>query len=125
MGSSIRRNPTLVKINEEIGRNIHRTRTLLQLTQLDVGHIIDVRPQQIQKYESGKDAISAARLYLLSTYMKVPPANFFQSSHERPEWEEYVQDSETVSILMKLRYMPIEQKRALNAFLTLQMAGYL
>lgn len=115
--------PAIVKINQDIGRNIYRERMLMGLSQFDISEALRVRAQQVQKYESGKNGISAARLYLLSNFLKVSPANFYKLPDERPGWEEYVQDSDTVSILVQLRLMPAEQRRALNAYLRTHTGG--
>lgn len=42
----------------EMGRKIKELRLLRGFSQSDLGNIVDVSFQQIQKYESGKNAIS-------------------------------------------------------------------
>jgi transcriptional regulator with XRE-family HTH domain len=47
-----------------------------------LGSVVGVRAQQIQKYESGRDRISASRLYLLANALRVSVGYFFK---ELPE----------------------------------------
>ena len=60
-----------------IGAQLRKQRTRLNISQKELGAVIGVSYQQIQKYESGKNKISAARLHRISIYMKVPMADFF------------------------------------------------
>jgi len=61
-----------------IGQNIrfHRLRRFMSQPQL--GAVIDVTQQQIQKYEEGADAIPAIRLFQISRALRVPIAVFFE-----------------------------------------------
>jgi len=49
----------------------------LGLTQRDVAAAIDVSYAQIQKYESGANAMSASRLWQMSIALDVPVSYFF------------------------------------------------
>ena len=60
-----------------IGRRIRVRRRLLGLSQEHVALQCGVRFQQIQKYESGMNTISAARLWRLSQSLGVPMNYFF------------------------------------------------
>lgn len=68
------RTGTLDKI---IGRNLQELRALRQLTQQQVAQALGITFQQIQKYESGVNRVSAARLYELHLYFNVPLERFF------------------------------------------------
>ncbi len=64
-------------INIQIGVRIKRRRKLLGLTQKELGASVGVRFQQIQKYETGENNVSAARLYRLAQALDVEIEYFF------------------------------------------------
>jgi len=47
------------------------------MTQQDLSRKLNLTYQQIQKYEVGKNAIGAGRLYLISQVLEVSPLYFF------------------------------------------------
>ena len=53
-------------------------RAFLGLSQTDLAGRMDVSYQQVQKYESGHNAVSASRLYQLAQSLDVPITYFFQ-----------------------------------------------
>ena len=53
-------------------------RAFLGLSQTDLAGRMNVSYQQVQKYESGNNAVSASRLYQLAQALDVPIAYFFQ-----------------------------------------------
>ena len=64
-------------VDELIGLHIKRRRYLLGLSQSELGNALDVSIQQIQKYETATNRISASRLYILAQLMQVPISYFF------------------------------------------------
>jgi len=61
-----------------IGRRVRRRRRLLGLTQLQLGNSVGTCLQQIQKYESGVNRVTAGKLYQISAALGVPIAHFFE-----------------------------------------------
>lgn len=51
-----------------IAYNLKRMREYSKLTQTEIGYILNVSAQQIHKYETGKNRISASSLYRLASY---------------------------------------------------------
>lgn len=72
-------------IDAHIGRRIRRRRRQLGLTQHQLAIACGVRFQQIQKYESGANRISASRLWKISQAMNTPLLEFFEGLPEGPE----------------------------------------
>ena len=68
-----------------VGERIRRRRILTGLTQDQLGDALGVSYQQIQKYETGANRVSAGRLYLLSQKLEVSPAWFFDGLDTAPE----------------------------------------
>jgi DNA-binding transcriptional regulator YiaG len=60
-----------------IGANIKRVRKFYGMTQHQVAQLLNITFQQLQKYENGKNKISAARLYKLSALLDCPFEYFF------------------------------------------------
>lgn len=64
-------------IDVHLGKRLRRRRRLLGLTQQQLAGTVNVRFQQIQKYECGANRISAARLWQLSEALEVPVGYFY------------------------------------------------
>lgn len=64
-------------IDLHVGQRLRQRRRLLGLTQQKLAESVNIRFQQIQKYESGANRISASRLWALSRALDVPVAYFF------------------------------------------------
>lgn len=60
-----------------IGEQIRRLRTDRGLSQGALGRSIGVSFQQIQKYESGTNRVSAGQLWLICKFFDVPVASMF------------------------------------------------
>ncbi len=69
-------------IDLHLGKCIRYRRWKLGMTQSELAFHIGVKFQQIQKYESGANRISASRLWDASVALKVPISFFFQT-HDR------------------------------------------
>lgn len=64
-------------IDIHVGRRLRQRRRLLGLTQEKLAHAVEIRFQQIQKYESGANRISASRLWSLARALDVSVSYFF------------------------------------------------
>ena len=64
-------------VDVHVGSRVRLRRTLLGMSQTDLGGALGVTFQQVQKYESGKNRIGASRLYQLSMTFGVPLSYFF------------------------------------------------
>lgn len=58
-------------IDINIGVNLREIRKSKNLTQTEVGKVLNITPQQIAKYEAGRNRISASTLYRLACYYDV------------------------------------------------------
>lgn len=65
------------EIDRAIGKNMKILRTLTGYTQIQIAEFLGVTFQQVQKYESGKNRVSAATLYKLKQLYGVPYDLFF------------------------------------------------
>ncbi len=64
-------------VDVHVGARLRVRRTLLGMTQTVLGEAIGLTFQQVQKYESGANRISASRLFDLSRLLDVPIQYFF------------------------------------------------
>jgi transcriptional regulator with XRE-family HTH domain len=76
------RDPRSSMIGAHVGRRIRLRRTMLGISQGELGAALGVTFQQIQKYESGANRIGASRLFDLVQVLDVPIGYFFD---EMPE----------------------------------------
>jgi len=68
---------TASEVDRLVGDRIRRRRILMGLTQDQLGESLGISYQQIQKYETGANRVSAGRLYLIATRLDVSPGWFF------------------------------------------------
>lgn len=66
------------QVMETVGKRLRSRRRLLGLSQVKLAETCGVTFQQIQKYETGAVAISASRLWRLSTALDVSIGYFFE-----------------------------------------------
>jgi len=65
-------------VDRHVGQQLRVTRIHSNLSQTELGARIGLSYQQIQKYESGKNRISASMLYEFAGRLNVPVARFFE-----------------------------------------------
>ncbi|MEQ1929349.1 MAG: helix-turn-helix transcriptional regulator [Parvularculaceae bacterium] len=65
-------------VDLHVGMRLRQRRRLLGYTQQKLADEVSIRFQQIQKYESGANRISASRLWSLSKALEVPVSFFFE-----------------------------------------------
>lgn len=73
------------EIDQAVGHQIRGLREKRGLSQADLGALIGVTYQQVQKYERGETSVTAARLVLLRSALKVPVADLFPGNGDMPE----------------------------------------
>jgi transcriptional regulator with XRE-family HTH domain len=64
-------------IDKSVGRNIRYYRNMRKLSQQQVAAGCGVKFQQLQKYESGANRVSASKLVLIARALNVPVADLF------------------------------------------------
>lgn len=69
-------------IDNHVGKRIRQRRWLLRKTQVQLGETTGVKFQQIQKYETGANRVSASRLYEIAEALEVEVSYFFQGLAE-------------------------------------------
>jgi transcriptional regulator with XRE-family HTH domain len=65
-------------VDLHVGQRLRHRRWLVGMTQQQLANAVGIKFQQIQKYESGANRISASRLYDLSNALDVDVSFFFE-----------------------------------------------
>jgi len=66
-------------VDIHVGQRIRRRRWMTGMTQKDLGDIVGIKFQQVQKYEAASNRVSASRLYEISKALGVPVSFFFET----------------------------------------------
>lgn len=67
-------------VDHSVGECIRRRRLELGMTQTDLANRINVRFQQVQKYENGLNRVAASRLWQIALALDVPVTYFFEGA---------------------------------------------
>lgn len=71
-------------LDKLVGRRIRALRLLAGLTQGQLGDILGVTFQQVQKYETGANRVGIAMLWDIAVHLKVPITWFFEPAEQNP-----------------------------------------
>jgi len=66
------------RIDDHVGRQIRKQRNLLGLTQEQLADALGISYQQVQKYETAANRVSAGRLYEIAAKLDTDIAFFFE-----------------------------------------------
>ena len=64
-------------VDVHVGKRVRHRRWMVGMTQQQLAEKVGIKFQQIQKYETGMNRISASRLWDISEALSVPVAYFF------------------------------------------------
>ena len=65
-------------VDVHVGKRIRHRRWLVGMTQQQLAEQVGIKFQQIQKYETGANRVSASRLWDISEALDVPVSFFFE-----------------------------------------------
>ncbi len=97
--------------DKEIGQRIRFYRKAANLTQAEIAQKLGITFQQLQKYESGANRISAARLEQLSRLLSIPVHHFYDIDNK-------VDLSDKKALKLIRLYHSIRSKELQNLLLT-------
>ncbi|MEM7237196.1 MAG: helix-turn-helix domain-containing protein [Pseudomonadota bacterium] len=66
------------EIDAHIGGRVRLRRTIMNVSQEQLGSALGLTFQQVQKYERGQNRIGAGRLYHIARFLAVSPGYFFE-----------------------------------------------
>lgn len=65
-------------VDVHVGQRVRQRRWMLGMTQTQLGDLVGIKFQQVQKYETGTNRVSASRLWDIASTLEVPVAFFFE-----------------------------------------------
>ena len=108
-------------VDLHVGKRIRQRRWLVGMTQQQLAEQVGIKFQQIQKYETGANRVSASRLWDISEAMDVPVNFFFEgieqevaaagSSESVPA--DLMGDKEALDLVRSYYSIPENQRRRL------------
>ena len=105
-------------VDLHIGQRVRHRRWLLGMTQQQLAQAVGIRFQQIQKYETGMNRISASRLWDIADALGVSISFFFEGlGSEMPVVDEQMgdilADKEALMLVRSYYAIPEAQRRRL------------
>lgn len=108
-------------VDVHVGKRIRHRRWLVGMTQQQLAEKVGIKFQQIQKYETGANRVSASRLWDISETLDVPVSFFFEGldeAHSESAREEQIPadllgDKEAMELIRSYYAIPENQRRRL------------
>ncbi|MBM1219708.1 helix-turn-helix transcriptional regulator [Ponticoccus sp. SC2-23] len=108
-------------VDVHVGKRIRHRRWVTGTTQQQLAEQVGIKFQQIQKYETGMNRVSASRLWDIAHALQVDVAFFFdgleEQGIERPDTSDVpgdiLSDREALELLRSYYAMPENQRRRL------------
>ena len=93
-----------IRADRHVGKRIRERRGMMGLTQQGLAEALEITYQQLQKYETGADRISASLIWDIAAAMEVPVLFFFegldgQPSHTGEARGDVFTDKETLDLV--------------------------
>lgn len=109
-------------VDVHVGKRVRHRRWLVGMTQQQLAEKVGIKFQQIQKYETGANRVSASRLWDIADALDVPVAFFFEgieeAQSETSQMSESVPadllgDKEALDLIRSYYSIPENQRRRL------------
>ena len=105
-------------VDAHVGKRIRHRRWMVGLTQQQLADKVGIKFQQIQKYETGMNRVSASRLWDIADAMGVTIAFFFEGLAEGAELAQaagadLMADKEALELVRSYYAIPEAQRRRL------------
>ncbi|HAV07300.1 MAG TPA: transcriptional regulator [Rhodobacteraceae bacterium] len=105
-------------VDVHVGKRIRHRRWLIGMTQQQLAERVGIKFQQIQKYETGANRVSASRLWDISDALEVPVSFFFEGLDAAAPTSDKVPadlmgDKEALDLVRSYYAIPENQRRRL------------
>lgn len=109
-------------VDVHVGKRIRHRRWMVGMTQQQLAEKVGIKFQQIQKYETGMNRVSASRLWDIADSLAVPVSFFFEGLHESGTEEQVAEtglpgdilhDKEALELVRSYYAIPETQRRRL------------
>lgn len=108
-------------VDVHVGKRVRHRRWMVGMTQQQLAEKVGIKFQQIQKYETGMNRVSASRLWDISEALDVPVAYFFEGLRESQDDDgpqsavpgDLLADKEALELIRSYYAIPENQRRRL------------
>ncbi|MEM9969653.1 MAG: helix-turn-helix transcriptional regulator [Pseudomonadota bacterium] len=104
-------------VDIHVGKRIRHRRWMVGMTQQQLAEQVGIKFQQIQKYETGTNRVSASRLWDIAETLSVPVGFFFEGLDENIGEEavadDLLSDKEALELVKSYYAIPETQRRRL------------
>lgn len=108
-------------VDVHVGKRIRHRRWMSGTTQQQLAENVGIKFQQIQKYETGMNRVSASRLWDIAKVLNVPVSFFFEGLDAQPQADgangdmpgDILTDKEALELLRSYYAIPENQRRRL------------
>ncbi|WP_341368773.1 helix-turn-helix transcriptional regulator [Yoonia sp. BS5-3] len=108
-------------VDVHVGKRIRHRRWMNGTTQQQLAENVGIKFQQIQKYETGMNRVSASRLWDIANVLQVPVSFFFEGLDAQPSADsaqgdmpgDILTDKEALELLRSYYAIPENQRRRL------------
>jgi transcriptional regulator with XRE-family HTH domain len=105
-------------VDIHVGKRIRHRRWMVGMTQQQLADSVGIKFQQIQKYETGMNRVSASRLWDMATTLEVPISFFFEGlgslQGDRPlNGGDLFAEKEALELIRTYYAIPENQRRRL------------
>ncbi|GAA6202334.1 helix-turn-helix transcriptional regulator [Aquicoccus sp. SU-CL01552] len=109
------------RVDVHVGKRVRHRRWLVGMTQQQLAEQVGIKFQQIQKYETGANRISASRLWDIAEALEVPVSFFFEGLEETVSADsdkpkvpaDLLGDKEALDLVRSYYAIPENQRRRL------------
>jgi len=108
-------------VDVHVGKRVRHRRWLTGMTQQQLAEQVGIKFQQIQKYETGANRVSASRLWDIADALDVPVSFFFEGLEEQRKADtdksmlpaDLMGDKEALDLVRSYYAIPENQRRRL------------
>ncbi len=101
-------------VDVHVGKRIRHQRWMVGMTQQQLAEKVGIKFQQVQKYETGMNRVSASRLWDIAEALGVSIGFFFEGANgEKAAPTDLMADKEAVELVRSYFAIPQEQRRRL------------
>lgn len=103
-------------VDTHVGKRIRHRRWMVGMTQQQLADAVGIKFQQIQKYETGMNRVSASRLWSIAETLDVPVSFFFEGladGEEAAREATVLADREAMELVRAYTAIPEQQRRKL------------
>lgn len=107
-------------VDVHVGKRIRHRRWMVGMTQQQLAEKVGIKFQQIQKYETGMNRVSASRLWDIADALEVPVSFFFEGLDQKEPTlpakgvpADLLADKEALELVRSYYAIPETQRRRL------------